>query len=204
MLTSRYSVLLPLPFVAYFSNDCNGIQEISHCVYPVTLYMSFRIMCHAEKWELSWKRFCFQVWATSWPPTLLNFLTLPMLPWPLFFFSHVRTHNILKVRYECKNFLHCLYWKRKSGTRINGSYSIYQQLKAQREKNNLQLGKAEQGQRAVPASAFTERQREKIKGLFFLQLSTILESADTNLITRAPFCSRALQQAINQYLRSHC
>lgn len=51
----------------------------------------------------------------------------------------------------------------------------------------------------MPASAFTERQRGKIKGLFLLQLSTILESADTNLITTVPFCTRAVQQAINQY-----
>lgn len=73
-----------------------------------------------------------------------------------------------------------------------------------REKNNLQLGKTEQGQRAVAASAFTERQRGKAKGLFLLQLSTILESTDTNLITTVPFRTGALQQDINQYLRSHC
>lgn len=39
----------------------------------------------------------------------------------------------------------------------------------------------------MPAFALSERQQGKIKGRSLLQLSTILESADTNLITTVPF-----------------
>lgn len=74
----------------------------------------------------------------------------------------------------------------------------------EKEKQQLQLENLEKGQRSVPASAFTGRQRGKIKGLSLLQVSTILESADTDLIINVPFCSGGLWRAINQYLRSHC
>lgn len=74
----------------------------------------------------------------------------------------------------------------------------------EKEKQQLQLENLEKGQRSVPASTFTGRQRGKIKGLSLLQVSTILESADTDLIINVPFCSGGLRRTINQYLRSHC
>ena len=74
----------------------------------------------------------------------------------------------------------------------------------EKEKYQLQPESLAKGQRSVPASAFTGRQRGKIKGLSLLHVSTILESADTDLITNVPSCSGVLRRAINQYLRSHC
>lgn len=75
------------------------------------------------------------------------------------------------------------------------------------EKRKITAAAREFGERSEVSACICihrEMERKKIKGLSLLQFSTILESADTDLITNVPFCSGVLLQAINQYLRSHC